>query len=153
MATYATRVQAVEQTVQSWLWKPFVWGEADCIKLAAVMARALGNKISMLKAGHYSSEVGAMRACKRAGYDKLVDAIDAQPGFERINLASVIVGDLIGLPLPDAPEGWPAITIWVGNGRVFGFFDFEKDNQIKACIIEPKNPYDGIVWRIPSWLP
>lgn len=91
-----------------------VWGQVDCIRVAAFHLRQLGHKPHLARGGSYSSEIGAVRALKRAGYDHPKDALAAL-GLPKIGWASALVGDIFGLR---SPGQWPALAVYLGNGRL-----------------------------------
>jgi hypothetical protein len=88
--------------------------------MAAHLLHQYGVAVPVMKGLKYSTEAGAARALKRTGFADLIDAVDAL-GLERIAPAAARTGDLIGMPC-DGPWGC-ALTVAVGNGRVFGFLD------------------------------
>jgi hypothetical protein len=114
------RVKAAQAAVDKYDGRDLVWGECDCIRPAAFVARQLGRKFPLAKAGRYSSLKGAVLAIKRTGFDTLEAAID-DLGFPRIGYASALPGDL--LALPGAGSDWVALFIYLGNGRALGFGD------------------------------
>ncbi len=111
------RVTATQATLDRFQGKPFVWGRADCARLAIFHVKQFGWKLRIGKAGAYSSALGARRALGRAGFTTLAEAIDAH-GLPRIAPAAAKAGDLVELPSDD-PVG--AIGVALGNGRVLGW--------------------------------
>lgn len=102
--------------------KPFAWGRVDCAKVAAFHLKQLGFKISLSKAGTYSSAKGAARALRRLGYASLAEMADGI-GLTPIAPARMLLGDLAELE-GDSPIG--AIGIYAGNGNLFCFHqDFD----------------------------
>lgn len=83
-----------------------------------------------MKGLKYSTETGAVRALKRTGFADLIEAVDAL-GLERIAPAAAKTGDLVGMPC-EGPWGC-ALTVAVGNGRVFGFLDGMAQVQIPSA--------------------
>lgn len=115
------RRDAAQATLDRFNGRALAWGRDDCVRLAAFCARKMGRPVSLAKAGSYSSARGALTALKRAGFDSLEAAVDAQ-GFVPISPAQALPGDLIGLPpVEDGP--WLALTVYLGNGRIVGFRD------------------------------
>jgi hypothetical protein len=108
------RVEAVEATIARFAGKPLVYGTHDCIRMGSFCLRKLGVKTPLLKAGSYSSELGAARAMKRMGYDTVEDAV----GLPRIPPAAAVAGDILALP----GEGGSSICVAVGNGRALAFW-------------------------------
>ncbi|WP_309091710.1 DUF6950 family protein [Phenylobacterium sp.] len=113
------RVAAVEATIARFKDKPLKLGTDDCVRMAAFALRKQGVKASLLKAGSYSSEVGARRVMKRLGYETLADALDGL-GLPDIAPAMALPGDILSLR---SVEGDIALTMAVGNGRVLGFWE------------------------------
>ncbi|AYV14321.1 hypothetical protein L2728_11270 [Shewanella chilikensis] len=55
---------------------PFLWGKHDCCLLAANWLKANGRgDLAASFRGTYSSELGAMRAIRRAGFDSLSELL------------------------------------------------------------------------------
>src|SRR3546814_5973721 len=57
--------------------QPFKWGRYDCARVIAHQAKKLGHKVSLAKAGSYSSALGAKRALAKVGCATLSEALDA----------------------------------------------------------------------------
>ena len=130
------RIDCTTQIVAQYINTSFAWGRHDCVRMAVAHIRRMGHRASLLKGGTYTSEFGAIKALKRAGFDTLEAALDAR--FDRIAPAAALPGDLIGL----ASSGdWPALTVAVGNGRVLGFME-------GVCGIMQPNAYK-LAWRVP----
>lgn len=140
------RANLVETLFCSWHGTDFEWGMRDCICLGASVLWAFGNKVNF-KTGMYHNEIGAIRAIKKAGYVDLVDAVNSQPVLEKIGPSFAIIGDLIGINLPDKP-GWAAITVYMGNGRVLGFYDNGLGLN-KCTVMQPKFMNECLAWRVP----
>lgn len=100
--------------------RTFKWSSNDCVRMAAFHLRKLGYKPVMPKAGTYHTPLGAMKALRAAGFERLEDAL-AATGLTPIAPAQALVGDIVALP----GEGdlWPALTVALGNGRVLGFME------------------------------
>lgn len=138
------RTAAAQAVVDRYNGRAFAWGRADCVRLAAYALRKMGRPVSLIKAGDYSSLRGALKALRRAGFDGLEQAVDAQ-GLFRIPPAMALPGDLIGLPSDeDGGErgSWVALTVALGNGRVIGF------QSGAAKILQPIYGADAIAWRV-----
>lgn len=114
--TIVKRISATQQVLDGWLGRPFVWGENDCAHLCAAMLFAMGHTDPLSDIKPYATQRGAKRELKKAGYADLDGAIDAL-GLERIAPARAMPGDLVGLP----GEGWTALGVAVGQGRVIAF--------------------------------
>ena len=85
------RLEAVEKTKARFEGKAFVLGSNDCGKLLAFHLKALGHKPP--SAGNYTTEAGAILACRRAGGNTLAEVLDAM-GLERIAPAAMMLGDV-----------------------------------------------------------
>lgn len=113
------RVAAVEATIARFDGRPLKYGRDDCTRMVAFCLRKLGVRTPLLKAGSYSSALGAAKALKRLGYTTLDQAVDAL-GLPRIPPATCLPGDILALP---AEGGQIALCIAVGNGRALGFWE------------------------------
>lgn len=133
------RQAAAQATLARFDGRRLAWGRDDCARLAAFHLKRLGHKVSLAKAGSYSSLTGAVRAVKRAGYESLAAAVDDH-GLARIAPARVLVGDLIGLQADsDEGEGWVALMVALGNGRALGFLEG------RCGVVQPRDI--AIAWR------
>lgn len=111
------RRDAAQATLDHFRDKPFTWGKADCVRLVAFNLRKLGYRPSLAKGGAYSSEAGARRALKAAGFARLESTMDSI-GLPRIGHASCLAGDIVAIT---SGEDWPALGVALGNGRVLAF--------------------------------
>lgn len=142
MNDLVARAAAAQAVVDHYLGRPFHWGRSDCVRLAAMALRKRHHRVSLIKAGDYSSLRGALKALKRAGFDSLEAAVEAQ-GLMSIPPAAALPCDLIGIP-PAEPGPWLALSIAIGNGRVLGFQEgFCKVLQPR---FDPANPVRA--WRV-----
>ncbi len=123
------RVAATQATLDRFQGQPFVWGKADCSKLAIFHVKQFGWTLRIAKAGGYSTALGAKRALTRAGFKSLADAIDAH-GLPRISPAAAVAGDLVQIP---GDEAMGAIGVAVGNGRVLGWHE----DAPGAVVVQP----------------
>lgn len=139
------RVRAAQAAVDKYDGRDLVWGDCDCIRPAAFVARQLGRKFPLTKAGRYSSLKGAIRAIKRTGFDTLEEAID-DLGFPRIGYASALPADI--LALPGADGDWVALFIYLGNGQALGFGD--RDGREVCGIAQPLEVLWA--WKVDPWL-
>lgn len=142
-ANLVRRRDAAQATLDTWLGKPFAWGEADCARMAAGHLRQLGYKPRLSRFGRYSTALGAAKALRRGGFDDLGQVLD-DLGLIRIGHASHLVGDIFGLV---SEPGWIALGVALGNGRVLAF------NPHDNCggVVQP--PHDAILacWRADPW--
>lgn len=117
------RVRAAESTIARFNGQPFLWGENDCVRLAAHVLRQLGRAPPLRQAGHYSTFLGAHRALKRTGHARLEDWVDAW-GLKRIVPASILPGDIVALP-PKEEGDWPALGVTLSSGHFLAFLSGE----------------------------
>ena len=114
------RATVAEAAVRQFSGKPIVYGQSDCLRLSAWVLKRLGRKVSLAGIGRYTTELGALRALKRKGYDRLDQAIDAY-GLLRIPPAMILPCDLVG-GQPDGDDArWVALGVSLGGGRVLAF--------------------------------
>lgn len=128
--THALRLRqaATQATRDRFIGRPFQWGRDDCGRMAIFHMKALDLAFPVAKMGAYSTALGAKRALARLGLKSLDQAADAQ--FARIAPAEALIGDLIML---DGDQGFGALTIAVGNGRVLGWHE----DAPGAAILQP----------------
>ncbi|MEM9965917.1 MAG: hypothetical protein AAGC58_11265 [Asticcacaulis sp.] len=116
--------------------------------MVAMHLRHMGHRVSLVKAGEYSSAKGAVRALSRMGYDSLEAALDAR--FVRIAPAEAVVGDIIALPSDCALS---ALAVRLSNGRVLhswqGGFSISEPLLFVAAWRVPCLTTDAVVskWR------
>src|SRR3546814_2605189 len=99
-------------------WSSDVCSSDLCARVIAHQAKKLGHKVSLAKAGSYSSALGAKRALAKVGYATLSEALDAH--LPRIAPASALLGDIIEIE-GDGPLG--SMGVYVGNGRIFCYHE------------------------------
>jgi|GEM_PF-478128 len=90
MTELELRVAATSATFARFNGQPLMLGKTDCARMVAFHLKQLGFKASLLKAGAYSTEVGARRALTRLGVTSLSEIMDRH--FERIAPAQAVVG-------------------------------------------------------------
>ncbi len=142
MTEIERRVAAVKATMARFSGKAFAWGRVDCAKLVAFHLRQMGHheSLGLAKAGSYRSALSARRALERAGHASLGAALESV-GMVPIPPAAALPGDIIELPGEAAFE---ALTICVGNGRVFGFHQ----DAVGPVVLQPVSPLTA--WRVAS---
>lgn len=111
------RVAAAQATLDAYVGQPLVWGRTDCVRMAAFNLRKLGYRPRLARGGSYSSALGARRALKRAGFDRLEDALQ-DLGLVEIGHASHLPADILAL---ESGDDWPALGVALGNRRVLAF--------------------------------
>ncbi|WP_132390231.1 hypothetical protein [Novosphingobium sp. PhB165] len=131
MTPLEKRHAAIEATMSRYRQLPFEWGKVDCAKVAAFHLRQIGLKLSLSKAGRYSSPLGAARALKRLGYSTLAEMADGI-GLCPIPPAYLMLGDIAEIE-GDSPIG--TICLYAGNGNLFGFHE----NHPGLVTMTPKN--------------
>ncbi|MDO1560429.1 hypothetical protein Q0812_13420 [Brevundimonas sp. 2R-24] len=122
MLSYGERVAIAQAAVNKYSGRPFEWGRADCVRLAAFVLREAGRPVSLTKAGAYSTATGALRALKRAGFSTLPEAVSAH-GLVEIAPAAAWPGDLMLLPQEGEGTWGGALVVRLTNGRALGFID------------------------------
>jgi hypothetical protein len=80
LPTLEKRRRAVEATKERFAGRSFVLGAADCVKLARFHLTQMGHKLP--STGHYSNEIGAVKALKKQGAKNLAELLDKH--LERI---------------------------------------------------------------------
>jgi hypothetical protein len=134
------RVAATETVIARYRAKPFAWSTTGtCIHLARAQMIAMGHRAPTVPA--FRSAVGAGKALKKAGYDRLEDLLDAI--LPRIAPAAMLVGDLALMP---GGGGFDAIVIAAG-GKVIGYHDDYLDRGVVNVIPEGPAPFIG-AWRL-----
>ena len=119
MTPLEIRHTAIEATMARFRGRPFAWGKVDCAKVAAFHLKKLGHKISISKAGSYSSPLGAARALKRLGYSTLAEMAD-DIGLTRIPYSRMLLGDIAEV---EGETAIGAIGLYAGNGNLFCFHE------------------------------
>lgn len=120
MTELELRVAATSATVDRFKGHPFVLGSTDCARMVAFHLKQLGFKPSLLKAGAYSTEVGARRALKRMGVSSLSEIMDQHfPRWD--SAAEARVGDIVCGP-GDGGTG-DAMAIRLHRNNALGFLD------------------------------
>lgn len=91
------RMLVAQSTLDAFRDQPFVWGQTDCLTLASHSARLLGYRLATATGGSYSSQIGATKALKRAGYKTLGEGLE-DAGLTPIAYAYALPGDIVALP-------------------------------------------------------
>lgn len=134
------REEAAQATVNEFLDKPFEWGVRDCLHLAAFAVQQRGYPNPLREVRTYKTEGGAYRALKKAGFNRLEDAIDAQ-GFARVEPKYARPGDLVAIQSDDAMGHALGVAL---SGNRFLAFTKEFCGFLKG--------YDHVLfgWRVES---
>jgi len=132
---FVERVRATQKTVDAFKGKAFDLEKGgDCIQLMALHARHMGVKIKIPRYGDWKSAAAAMR---EMGFSTLGQGMDKH--FKRIKPVHVLAGDFVEMP---GGNGFSALAVAVGNGRVLGFHE-----DIPHCDILQPVIITG-AWRI-----
>jgi len=122
------RRDATNKTAIKYRLKPFSWKEArTCLHMLRTHMRNMGRKPPPIPA--FQSPVGARRALKDAGFVSLEELIDSL--LEPIPPAAMIIGDVAVLR---GGEGFGAIVISAGGGKVLGYSDEHLDQGLMNII-------------------
>lgn len=113
------RVKAAQACIDRFNGKAYDPGKRDCAALVRHLLHQAGRGVPFLKGQRWSTEAGALRVMRRLGFSCLADGVDAL-GLQRIPPLAARAGDIVALPCDGGPWGC-ALTVAVGNGRVFGF--------------------------------
>lgn len=119
MTELELRVAATSATFDRFHGQPLVLGKTDCARMVAFHLKQLGFKTSLLKAGAYSTEVGARRALERLGVKSLADIMDQH--FPRIAPAEARTGDICCVRA--AGDLGDAMQVKLHRNNVLGFLD------------------------------
>ena len=133
VAPMALRVAAAQAIVDAWRDREFVWGTADCARLAAAMLTRLGWSPRLSRGGYYKSALGAAKAFRKAGFADAAEWMD-DVGLLRIPPAAALPGDILGFGHPDQATR-VGLAIVVGNGRALGFMD--AGDGVQRCHVFP----------------
>lgn len=132
------RVAATEAVMKRFNGKAFRWSSNDCVRMVALHLRKLGYRISLPRAGSYSSLKGALKALKAAGFSSVEEALDSLQ-LPRIPLAYALPGDILAAP---GADGITALWIFIRPGRALGFHEESET----ATLIVP-NADQVICWK------
>lgn len=135
------RVKAAQAALDRFVDKPLIWGRSDCAILTRHTGRQLGNRIRVLDAAKYRTEVGAAKYLRSLGFNSLSDVLDAQ-GFMPIPPAMRLPADVVSV----AGDGelWDcALTIAVTATGLLGFV-----NGVGTAF-EPNPDQILRAWRMP----
>lgn len=124
------RRDACEAAIKRFQGKPFAFGKNDCARMVAFTTRQLGGRVTLVKAGSYSTAAGGVRALKRMGYDSLEAALDGM-GYARIPPPLALPGDVLALPSED---GGTALAVALGNGRALAYHQASDTAEIIAPV-------------------
>jgi hypothetical protein len=110
------RMEATQKTVDMFRCKDFAPGKFDCVQMWLAQRRHAGlKKIRIPPYGDWESAAKSMRAM---GVSSLSEGLDKY--HPRIDPHNVLMGDFIEGP---GSNGFSALMLVVGNGRVLGFHE------------------------------
>lgn len=142
------RARRTERVLARFRDKPFDWHGANCIRLAAAQAKALGHKVPPVPL--FRSAQGARAALAKQGADSVVELLDRH--FERWPTpAFARLGDLCALPgaqRDDDEEPDPAlqcVCIADGQGNLFGW---HPDREEGLSVIKFALADVLVAWRL-----
>ena len=118
MSKLIQRAHAAQSVIDEYYKQPLVWGKSDCAHLAAAVIIKLGHANPFKGIQKYTSETGAFKAMRRAGFTTLAEAVE-KLGFESIPPVSALSGDIVGYP--GQGFGGVALGVAIGDGRFLGF--------------------------------
>lgn len=128
------RTKITEKMVKRWRGVPFFWGKADCGSLAASHLKALGHGSALPKVRHYRDMLGATRALRELGVERLPEYLDKIETITRLpSPAFALPGDLVALP---AQDGLGAICIYLGNGACLGWHPDAEGCEVLIDVLE-----------------
>jgi hypothetical protein len=111
---------------------PFVWGARDCCLFAAdAVAGFTGLDVAAPLRG-YATRFGALRALRRAGFERVFDVVD--PHFP--TAARARAGDVVGLP------AWPLDALMIAHDAQSAWGQ-EAHGLVRLAI-----PADAIIWSV-----
>lgn len=116
------RQRAVDACLTKFRDRPRKFGQADCVRLAALALRKQGVPVPKLRGLSYRSKKQAEGALKDLGFETLIEAVD-DLGLAQIAPLSALPGDLIAMPVPeDDPFGASLMVVHTsGSKRAIGF--------------------------------
>lgn len=133
------RAAATQACMDRFAGRFYAPGTRDCGKLAAHALHKLGRKAKLLTASRHTTEAGAIRYIRKAGFKDLVELMDAV-GLDRIPPAAALPGDIIAMAMPEGDPFGCSLTVALDNGRILGF----KDGVCQVLV-----PHDFVTaWRV-----
>ncbi|MGL5116503.1 MAG: DUF6950 family protein [Beijerinckiaceae bacterium] len=111
----------------------FVWGEADCCLWASDAVAAMTGRDIAAPLRGYSTRFGALRALRRAGFERVFDVPDAA-GLAVC--ARARAGDLVGVP------AWPLDALMIADGALAAW------GQDERGLVRAPIPDGAIIWSV-----
>lgn len=105
-------------------------GGRDCWRLFLHDMHLLGVSTGGARRVTYKTELGGIKAARKAGFADLIEIVDSL-GLVRIPPLAALPGDVVALP-----SGHPlgALSIAVGQGRLLAYLD----GHDGAVVVQPK---------------
>lgn len=94
LSSLESKIKAAQAAYDKFNGQEFELGKNDCARMTGFYLKQLGYKFSFLKAGAYSTEVGARLALKKLGFKSVSEILDSK--FMKLeSAASAQTGDII----------------------------------------------------------
>ena len=140
MTDMLKRAATTQACVDRFAGRSYASGRRDCGKLAAHALHKMGRKAKLLTAARHTTEAGAIRYIRKAGFKDLVELMDAVLPDARIPAAAALPGDIIAMAMPEGDPFGCSLTVALESGRILGF----KDDVCQVLI-----PLDFVTaWRV-----
>lgn len=123
MTTMLKRAAATQACMDRFAGRSYAPGVRDCGKLAAHSLHKLGRRATLLTASRHTTEAGAVRYIRKAGFKDLVELMDAVLPGARIPPAAALPGDIVAMAMEDGDPFGCSLTVALDNGRILGFKD------------------------------
>lgn len=125
MADMIRRAAATQACMDRFDGRSYAPGVRDCGKLAAHALHKQGRSAKLLNASRHTTEAGAVRYIRKAGFADLVALMDAVLPDARIAPAMALRGDIIAIAMPEGdPFGCSlAVALDDSASRILGFKD------------------------------
>jgi hypothetical protein len=135
MTTMLKRAAATQACMDRFAGRPYAPGVRDCGKLAAHALHKVGRRAKLLTAARHTTEAGAVRYIRKAGFNDLVELMDAVLPGARIAPAAALPGDIIAMAMDDGDPFGCSLTVALDNGRILGFKDGVCDVLIPSAFV------------------
>lgn len=114
------RAAAADACFKRFHGKTYEPGKRDCVKLATHAMIKMGHGSGLMKGLTYATEAQGYRLLRKAGFNTLVDALDAR-GFPRIAPAMARQGDIIAMETEGGNPFGAALTVAMPDQTILGF--------------------------------
>ena len=125
MATTIKRAAATQACMDRFCGRTYAPGVRDCGKLTAHALHKQGRSAKLINASRHTTEAGAVRYIRKAGFIDLLGLMDAVLPGSRIGSAETLPGDIVALAMPDGDPFGCSLTVALDPCaiRVLGFKD------------------------------